>query len=247
MTLVAQNRSGEQELLQSIKADTRALVQAPYHEGIGLLEEARAQENAQRRRAYVEKAIDAFRRARSISEARDHIQDLFPKALAEYQIGNCNTLLSSNEDARTWFQRAHATAVHYFHLSGQEVGDWAKIKNKRGKRALQGFLGGCGTSQLGWVFPPAAVVGAGAAAISGVGGGIAWMKADYSYDRAKKKFMEEAPRVLDFVLALKHLHSQAPRLRLELDESPPLPSSADEWTLTGWLGKNEYLPGPPQA
>ncbi len=103
------------EPLKRVGADTNALVQGPYQSGLTWLNEAANAQSAKERREYIEKARDKFVEA----EGQEH--DLFRKALAQYQLGNCFFLLGREERACVWFQQAHSSATHHLLDEGTPV------------------------------------------------------------------------------------------------------------------------------
>ena len=107
LSSILQNNS---EQLDAVSADIRALVEGPYNAGMVFLEEANAPHRSGRdQRDFITKARDKF------IEAYAQERDQFRKAQIEYAIGNCWTLLGSNEDAKIWFEKAHASALHHLH------------------------------------------------------------------------------------------------------------------------------------
>jgi hypothetical protein len=107
LSSILQNKS---EHLDAVSANIRALVEGPYNAGMVFLEEANAPHRSGRdQRDFITKARDKF------IEAYAQERDQFRKAQIEYEIGNCWTLLGSNEDAKIWFQKAHASALKHLH------------------------------------------------------------------------------------------------------------------------------------
>jgi hypothetical protein len=94
---------------QALRADTQALVQGPYKAGMEYLAQAaqpyRGEED---KRKFVEYAFHNF------MSAHGQAQDLFNKALIEYELGNCSILLGNKQDARHWYQRAYCSATNYW-------------------------------------------------------------------------------------------------------------------------------------
>lgn len=248
-TLIYQARSESDGVFQSVKADTAALVRAPYLLGISLLEDAEATTNADRRRALIDKAIDEFRRASAVLEARGEAEDMLGRAHAECYVANCCAMLGYREEARSSYQRAHTAAVRYLLADGgavrtawsnyvkhhdqrweiemqkhTEVADLAKgVAEAAGKNVLAkaGTLGvlAAGMSAVSW--PVLAT-----SAAVGVGGYFAISRTQLALAvrgerRAWKAFVEGASPVLEFTDSLQQLQTMTPDLTIEFAEQAP--------------------------
>jgi hypothetical protein len=133
-TLVVQSKSSvEGELLRSIKADTDALVQAPFNNGVNDLEDAKRATDPEERQKLIEDAIDKFKDARANMQGLK-AKGLFGKAIAENQIGCCWTLLFNLDEASVWFVRAHSSATDYLLVKGSPVrAEWDNYMKHSGE------------------------------------------------------------------------------------------------------------------
>jgi hypothetical protein len=96
----------QSEALGELETDVKALVEGPYNTGMDWLREAALpHRSAQDQQEFVARARDRF------MDALGQERDPFRKALIQHQLGNCWTLLGSNEDARIWFQRTHDSLI----------------------------------------------------------------------------------------------------------------------------------------
>jgi hypothetical protein len=229
-TMVGQSSSVQGELLRSIKADTQALVRASYIDGVNDLKDAKRATNPGVRQELIEDAIDKFKAARAVMTAKEQ-EGLFGKAMAEYQIGCCWTLLFNHGEASVWFVRAHSSATDYLLVKGSPVrAAWDNYRKYSGEPLLRkmdtrgkrlGLVGGAAAAGLtvGMVVgTPAALAG-----FAAYGGGLLVVK-----QRAKSKARKEAVPVLDFINALQQLQRQAaPVLDLRF-EQPSLTQSTWE-------------------
>ena len=168
-----------------------------------LTEAAQSATSVQERRSFMERARDKF------MEAQSQEHDLFHKASAQYQLGNCWALLGSNERARIWYQRAHASAVDYLYQKKDSV------QAAYQKYITRAYLGGGGPALGGLV---GAFVKLGTKKI-----------ADRTYRRYQDKFTEEALPELTLISALEQLRIEAPDLSLEFETSSPTTSTIEQW------------------
>jgi hypothetical protein len=233
------------EQLEEIQADTQALLRGPYNSGMRWLEQAAAiHRSDEDRRHFIENA-----RAKFIDAASQE-HDLLHKALAEYQVGNCWTLLESNEDARVNFQRAHTLALEHLDekkrallARGREYS--SKVEKKAMLGGWLGWIGGyvgaaflmaiIGTSFLG---PVGTVIGlllatvlialiwaiamaTGQVLVGSTVKGMSARSAQGAYDRDKNEFLKEASSVLGFVAGLEQLQEKTPKLALNFGEAAP--------------------------
>jgi hypothetical protein len=244
-TLVVQSGSVQDELLRSVKADTQALVRAPFIDGVNDLEDAKRATDPEVRQELIEDAIDKFKAARAVMTAKEQ-EGLFGKAMAEYQIGCCWTLLFNQDEASVWFVRAHSSATEHLLVKGSPVrAEWDNYMKYSGE-PLWRKMGELGRKKLDTPLK-AGAAGAGVAGAAGTlilvtGGGILVpalgaglggyaATAKLAEWRAKWKARQEAAPVLDFINALQQLQRQAaPGLALRF-EQPSLTQSTWEQRL----------------
>jgi hypothetical protein len=104
LNTILQTQPKQLEQLEQIGAAIEAQIEAPYIEGLNSLSDAKRATEATRRQERIEKAIDRFESARALAQARVKKargeQYLFHQATAEYQMGNCWTLLGHRDEAR---------------------------------------------------------------------------------------------------------------------------------------------------
>jgi tetratricopeptide (TPR) repeat protein len=113
---IIEDRAEEREHLKLIGEKMDGLVEGKYDTGMEYLKQAaRPYRSGEDRRRFIDDARHSF------MEAHGQERNLFRKALIEYQLGNCWTLLGSMEDARHWFERAHASAESYLKDLGKPL------------------------------------------------------------------------------------------------------------------------------
>jgi len=233
------DRSEELKQLDQVKADTQALVRGPYNTGMDWLEQAaQPYRSIQERDEFICKARDEFVRARGQE------QNQYSRALIEYHLGNCWTLLGSNKDAQYWFQRAHKSAIEYLRESVLRA-KWYELRPELGVGDAAGSPPPPLSLPIGLALTSAKAVGgvvlAGAGAVvpglQGPGAGLVkWAAHDVAYRRSyrayrqsKKEFREEARPALHLIDALEQLRYQASGLALEFEEPSPAQGSLEEW------------------
>jgi hypothetical protein len=188
-----------------IKADTQALVQGPYNTGLEWLAKAKEAKNPEHRLTHIEKAADKF------MDALGQEHDRFRRALIEYQLGICWTLLGvlkcqiggcsdlpdRIEGARGWFERAHATALAHLRDKARPVhkafhwlipeGDNSLVE----AGAAAGFKGGAAVGVAGsfFVLPVLGVTaGFGLGSVAGAALGAAAGKAIQEVAKVKTDY-----------------------------------------------------------
>jgi hypothetical protein len=214
-TLIGHSHSSGGDLLHDIKADTEALVRAPYLNAVNLLADAEGTANAKRRWELIDKASDEFREASTNLEARGQARDLFARAQAEYYLGNCSTILGRFDEAHLAYQRAHASATNYLlfegappHLAWNKLVEaMAKTKDSYKKSLM--------------ISSPALIVAlVNPLAAMATWGTLAWTTNkiyNRAAGRAREEFVETVTPVLDFTASLQQLQINTPDLALEFD------------------------------
>lgn len=133
--------------LRKISVDVEALINGPFHTAMEFLRLAHNRQRPMARRLQdIEKAKDALMNALGNYSERPG-----QKSWTEYFIGVCCVLLNDRNDARYWFDRAHATSTPLR----------VELQKKVDHPDYLGYVakGVMATGILGVIFAPLAVVG----------------------------------------------------------------------------------------
>jgi hypothetical protein len=205
--------------LEEIKADTQAILQGPYNTGLSWLRDAaRAHSTDEERRDFIEKARDKFMEAYG-----NELRVPFRRALIEFHVGICWTLLGSNDHARDYFQQAHASAMDYLSDKGRALRAAEDAYMESQQLVKQAFKKSsiARTLLIAPVFTVPTMMSGALLVIR--------EKNKQTYNKIKEEFTEEAPTILAFIDALEQLRIQAPALALEFQELSPKMSTLHEW------------------
>src|SRR5215217_7369740 len=136
LNAIVQTQSKQVEQLEQIGGAIEAQMRAPYVGGLNALSDAKRATETKKRQENIKKAISKFEDARDLMQARVLEQGpkyLFQKAAAEYQTGNCYTLLGDLKEAGVCFQSAYSSATDYLLAEGSPVrADWDLYKKFTG-------------------------------------------------------------------------------------------------------------------